>query len=303
MSRTKLILWAALGGSGLTAAAMFAGALLAYFALTADGANISAAQGRDVERNVNDGLEEQRDNEETQRQELAADGQRHRGEPGEGTNQGRPREAKGTRVGVSKVRAHDRRRGREGFGRNRYHGVKLARWCVTEDGCVLWPEGKGSEKWPACGTGGALSAECKAIVEVAEHNVRSDHESWDDTLAFISPRVMNDDAEPRPGTRQHWLKTLPAEGDAMPDGWRDCRDQKPCDGDWRNYSAKWERLRDEMIEWWLTGPHDVCEGEPLAEGTVEEAERIAIPIRGFEEYTCKHEGEFVARLWIGGPPL
>jgi hypothetical protein len=181
--------------------------------------------------------------------------------------------------------------------------IKLARWCVVEDACVLWPKGKGNREHPNCGTHGELSAECKAIVEVAVNNRKLSHANWDETLAFMSPRMMGEEG-PR-SQRSRWVKGLSVEGMEPPEGWIDCRDHKECDGDWRLYADKWSTLRKNMISYWLSKPQDVCEGNPLAEGTVEDAEQIAIPKRGFVRYECidPDTGESVKRLWIGGPPL
>jgi hypothetical protein len=180
--------------------------------------------------------------------------------------------------------------------RTEEQGVKLARWCVVEDACVLWPEGKGSPRHPDCGTGGKLSSECKAMVEVAVHNRKLSHETWDDTFAFLVRRIMGDEAPRR--QRGRWIKDLPRTGTGAPVSWVDCRGgATPCDGDWRLYGPKWAVLRAEMVAYWQAGPQDVCERKPLAEGTEEDAALIAIPHRGFERYEC----EGVTRLWIGGP--
>ena len=196
------------------------------------------------------------------------------------------------------VRANDEEFFVTAPGRTRDQAIKLARWCVVEDACVLWPEGKGNAKHPTCGTGGKLSPECKAIVEVAEHNRKQSHDTWDDALAFMSPRMMGDE-EPRT-RRSKWVKGLQADGDAPPPTWLDNREHgNGGDGDWRLYDHRWSVLRDAMALWWLTGPHDVCDGDPLAEGTEADAKKNAIPGRGFVRYEC----EGVTRLWIGGPPV
>jgi hypothetical protein len=186
--------------------------------------------------------------------------------------------------------------------RNEEQAIKLARWCVVEDACLLWPKGKGNKKHPTCGTAGALSPECKAIVEVMMNNRKPSHENWNDTLAFMSPRMMG---ERKPhNQRATWVKGLKAEGLEPPDSWRDSREFKEKDdGDWRLYRDKWDRLRENMIAYWLGGPEDVCEGEPLAEGTDEDAATIAIPLRGFVRYECAGMPKGEERLWIGGPPL
>lgn len=187
------------------------------------------------------------------------------------------------------------------FPRTREQGVKLARWCVVEDACVLWPEGTGSKDHPNCGTDGELSEDCKAIVEVAENNRaisrKLSRSEWDETLALMASRIMGD--KEASSQRQAWIKELPANGTEPPSNWRDCGNHTSCkgkDGDWRLYAERWANLRENMVEYWLTGPHDVCPGDPLAEGTLEDALQGAIPKRGFVKYDC---GE---RLWIGGPP-
>jgi hypothetical protein len=181
--------------------------------------------------------------------------------------------------------------------RTREQAVRLARWCVVEDACVLWPKGVGSPRFPNCGTGGELSSECKAIIEVAVNNRKFIHKTWDDALEFMSPRIMGE-GEPK-STRSAWIKELASDGSDPPASWRDCRDHDPCDGDWRLYGEAWTTFRENVISYWIDGPMDVCEGEPLAEGTEADAARVAIRLRGFDRYEC----EGVERLWIGGTPL
>jgi hypothetical protein len=181
--------------------------------------------------------------------------------------------------------------------RTRNQALRLARWCLVEDACVLWPIGTGSPAFPNCGTGGGLSPECKAIIEVAVNNRKASHETWEETFEFICPRIMGD-GKPK-SQRTTWIKELNAKGMEPPASWRDCRDQDPCDGDWRLYGKAWATFRDNVASYWIDGPLDVCEGKPLAEGTEADAAQVAIPLRGFTRYEC----EGVERLWIGGPSL
>jgi hypothetical protein len=181
--------------------------------------------------------------------------------------------------------------------RTKEQAVRLARWCVVEDACVLWPVGTGNPAHPNCGTGSELSPECKAIIEVAVNNRKQSHETWDEVFEFVSPRMMGEE-NPK-SVRSTWIKGLSADSSEPPASWRDCRDQDPCDGDWRLYGEEWAMFRDNVISYWMDGPLDVCEGKPLAEGTEADAAQIAIPLRGFTRYEC----EGVERLWIGGPPL
>jgi len=176
----------------------------------------------------------------------------------------------------------------------------FARVFVSEDNCVIWPEDKGSERHPDCGTAGELSDDARAIVQVAR-NVANMKGSTLLAAIQVLAKTPTGQRPPRKGHhRQAWVQGLPAAGDAQPPSWRECDHGSPpgsCDGVWALYADKWARLREATHEYLgNVDPDPPCPPSVLSWGTVADAERIAIPKRGHVKYDCG------SRNWFGGPP-